>query len=74
MASELGFAIDVTEAELEWVGFRGEAIIPFVRCARNQAVILTASDLYEKLTSLGRAKKIGQSPSSIWDPRRCLGP
>ena len=56
MASHCRFAIDVTEAELEFAGFRGEAIIPFVRCARDQAVILRCSNLFEKLRQLGRSQ------------------
>lgn len=50
------FAIDLSNAELENVGIRGEAIIPYVRCARNQALILNADDLFEKLRRLGLAQ------------------
>src|SRR4051794_7931370 len=36
MATSSKFALDVTSAELEFVAFPGEAIIPYVRCARGQ--------------------------------------
>jgi hypothetical protein len=55
-AATSNFAIDATAADLEFVGFRGEAIIPYVRCARNQAMILKANDLFERLRRLGRAE------------------
>jgi hypothetical protein len=58
LAADGKFAIDVTEADLEWVAFQGEAIIPFVRCARYQALILRANDLHAKLVQLGRSQAI----------------
>jgi len=55
-AATSDFAIDVTAADLEFVAFRGEAIIPYVRCGRDQAIILKANNLYERLVRLGRAE------------------
>lgn len=56
MAATSKFSIDVREADLEFVAFRGEAIIPYVRYARNQAIMLRATDLFDKLRKLGRAQ------------------
>jgi hypothetical protein len=53
IATNSAFAIDLTRAELVSVAIRGEEIVPFVRCARNQAVILEGEDLFEKLEKLG---------------------
>jgi hypothetical protein len=56
LARNSTFAIDVTNAELENTGFRGDAIVPFVRCRRNQAIILKSEGLFDKLEELGKAE------------------
>ena len=56
LAAQTGTAIDARDAVLEHSSFRGEAIIPFVRCRCGQAVILKAENLFEKLVALGRAE------------------
>jgi hypothetical protein len=57
LAKASKFAIDLTNATLENVGVCGDAIIPYVRCRRNQAVVLKADNLFEKLVKLGRAEE-----------------
>jgi hypothetical protein len=51
------FAIDFSAAVLDDVGIRGEEIVPYVRFARNQAVILSGENIFDKAVELGRAEK-----------------
>jgi hypothetical protein len=56
LARTSSFAIDVTAATLDSSCFLGEEIIPFIRCSRDQALVLASDDLYEKLGRLGKAE------------------
>lgn len=57
LAGASAFAIDLTRAQLEHVAIRGEEIIPFVRCAPKQALVLKSDRLFEKLVELGRTEE-----------------
>ena len=57
LAQESRFALDAREANLVGVAFRGEAIVPFIRLRKRQAVVLASDGLFEKLVALGRAEK-----------------